>query len=77
MDFMGVRQSLSLQPSSANGSQLFLVFLVGSEVCPHEAFPELAVIGDREMEQFVDDHIIPESAGHGNEFVVEAEGSGG
>lgn len=77
MDFMGVRQSLSPRPSCVDGSQLFLVFLVGSEVCPHEALPELAVIGDREMEQFVDDDIVAEGMGHGNEFVVEAEGSGG
>lgn len=46
-------------------------------MCSHEAFPEFAVIRDREVEQFVDDDIVAEGTGHGNEFVVEAEGSGG
>ena len=45
-------------------------------MCPHEAFPEFTVIWNREVEQLVDDDIISECTGHGNEFVVEAEGSG-
>jgi hypothetical protein len=29
-----------------------------AELCPHQTFPEFAVIGDADVEQFVDNHVV-------------------
>jgi hypothetical protein len=59
------RQSVS----NASGFQALLDFFPISQMSPHQCFPELAVIGDREMEQFVDDDVIAELRIHVEQFV--------
>lgn len=45
-------------------------------MCAHQAFPKLAVVGHREVQQFMDDDVIAEIARHVQQFVVETQGSG-
>lgn len=40
---------------------------------PHEAFPELAVVGDEEVEELVDDDEVPEVWVEVEEFCIEIQ----
>ena len=40
--------------------QQFLAMLPIADVGPHQAFPQLAVVGDVEMQEFVHDHVVPD-----------------
>lgn len=53
-------QNRFLSPALPLKSRLQL--LPFAEMHPHQAFPELAVVGDEEVEQFVDNCVVPEVA---------------
>lgn len=53
--------------------QSLLHLLPCTEVCAHEHLPKFAVVWYREVEQFVNDDIIPELGVHTEKFIVEAK----
>ena len=57
--------------------QPLLKFLPIPQMRPHQHLPELAVVRHREMQQFMDDHIITELRVHAEQFIVEAQSARG
>ena len=55
--------------------------LILAKMGAHQAFPELAVVGYGEVQQFMDDHVIPDLFVHLHQFSVEIQmalcGAGG
>lgn len=47
--------------------------LVIPEVCSHQNFPELAMIGHEEVQEFMDNHVIPEILVESQQFRVEVQ----
>lgn len=43
----------------------------------HQGLPEFAVVGDVEVEEFVDDHVVAEFAAQVQEFGIEGQVAGG
>ena len=51
--------------------------LIVPQMCPHQALPEFAVIGHKEMQEFVDNDIVPEFLIEFQKFAVEIQMSVG
>ncbi len=45
--------------------------LIFSKMRTHQAFPEFAMIGNEEVQQLVDNHVIPKLLIETEQFVVE------
>ena len=45
--------------------------LVLPKMRTHQTFPQLAMVGHREVQQFMDDNVISEVTRHAQQFVVE------
>jgi len=52
-----------------------LSHFIFSQVRSHEALPQLPVVGDMEVEEFVDDHVILEFVIEIEELGVEGQGT--
>lgn len=53
--------------------QLFFANLVIPQMCSHQNFPELAMIGHEEMQELMDNHVVPEILVERQQFRVEIE----
>ena len=47
--------------------------LVIPQMCSHQNFPESAVIGHEEVQEFMDNHVVPEILVEPQQFLVEIE----
>lgn len=56
---------------TASHFDLFLDFSVIVQICQHETLPEFAVVGDIEVQQFMDDNVIADFFAHGKQFGIE------
>jgi hypothetical protein len=57
-------------------TETLIQLLVIPKVRSHQTFPEPTMLGNREVEQLVDDYVVAKLAIHRNKFIVEAECSG-
>ena len=53
--------------------QLAFTDFVIPEVRPHQTLPKLAVIGHEDVQEFMDDHVVPEVLVESKQFGVEIE----